>query len=56
VTIVNTTGQNSVSEAKTAQPGGGTWTAAGFTLVSGQNYTVNASNGDVSDRKTITVV
>jgi hypothetical protein len=56
VTIQNSTGSNSVSEAKTVQPTGPSWTAAGFTLVSGQNYTVSACNGNVSDSKTITVV
>jgi hypothetical protein len=56
VTVTNSTGVTSVSETKTAQPTGGSWTAAGFTLPSRQNYTANATNGDASDSKDFSVV
>ena len=56
VTILHTAGPRSVSEAKTVQPNGVSWTAGGFTLMSGQNYTVSATTGNASDQKTITVV
>jgi len=56
VTILHTAGPNSLSEARTVQPHGASWTASGFTLMSGQNYTVTATTGNASDQKTITVV